>query len=174
MNKLPKVDNEVDAPLLSMSNALSLGALSDMHHQRTAYDLQGIQKWFRFLILLYIPICLGILIMSCEWANIVGQKDNYNDISSQWQSCLTAADYSYIPLSATFEKIQYQISQSSTNMKACISKETTTDPYCQDANSQRCVYDINSICFSKTQGTIPAVSDIQLPNGYYLNGFRYQ
>ena len=158
-------NNESDIPLLYPNGStLSAGALSDIHHQVTAINLHGIQKWFRYLLCCYVPICLGVLIMSCEWANITGQKDNYNDISTQWQSCLTAADYSYIPLSSTFEKIQNQITQSGKNLQACFASATSCE-------GTACFSDLKS-CI-KTPGPIPIVNDIQIPNGYYLNGFRY-
>ena len=87
-----------------------------------------------------------------------GNKDNYNDVSSTWQACIVAADFSYIPL----QSLQEQIDTQTQNTQICV---RTALKDC----SQTCGNEIKS-CL---QGAAASLSDIPIPNGYYTTGLSY-
>ena len=111
--------------------------------------------WYIHLNIIYIHVTTG-------------NKDNYNDVSSSWQACIVAADFSYIPISSTIQSIQEQIDAKTQNTKICVNTAYTN--YC--SNSQTCAYAIIS-CLQGTTASLPSIPDIPIPNGYYTTGLSY-
>jgi len=149
--------------------AVSMGALSDMHHQSTAIELIGLQKWHKYTLYVWIPLIFAIIIMSCMWADIVGRKGDYSDPVGSWQACLVNADYQYIPLNATFAKISSGIAASKKLIGDCVVGEFF-DGTCELG----CVQSLAANCFSQLKPPVfPANADIQLPTGHFLDGFSY-
>lgn len=64
------IDNRHDDEM--SASLVSVGQLSELHHQRTAVSLKNMQKKFNYLLYAYFPLALGVLIMSCMWSDIAG------------------------------------------------------------------------------------------------------
>lgn len=153
----------------SQSNrAVSIGALSDYQHQSTAMELIGLQKWHRYALLVYFPLVLAIIIMSCMWADIVGRKGDYSDPSGSWQACLVNADYQYIPLNQTLSQIATGIAAARATVSTCV-----VGKYFDGTCELPCVQSLATDCFSQLVAPTINAKDIQLPTGHYLDGFSY-
>lgn len=66
------IDNRRDDVM--STSIVSVGQLSELHHQRTAVNLKNMQKKFNYLLYAYFPLALGVLIMSCMWSDIAGKS----------------------------------------------------------------------------------------------------
>lgn len=64
------IDNRHDDEM--STSVVSIGQLSELHHQRTAVNLKNMQKKFNYLLYAYFPLALGVLIMACMWSDIAG------------------------------------------------------------------------------------------------------
>ena len=66
------IDNRRDDVM--STSIVSVGQLSELHHQRTAVNLKNMQFFFNYLLYAYFPLALGVLIMSCMWSDIAGKS----------------------------------------------------------------------------------------------------
>ena len=64
------IDNRHDDEM--PTSLVSIGQLSELHHQRTAVNLKNMQKKLNYLLYAYFPLALGVLIMACMWSDIAG------------------------------------------------------------------------------------------------------
>lgn len=152
----------------SHQRAVSIGALSDLHHQSTAMELIGLQVWHAQILKVYFPICICVIIMSCMWAFIVGDKSNYENPSGSWQACLLNADYTYIPLNATISQIGGKISQARAGVRDCFINNVL-DGTCDGT----CATSLITNCLSQLVPPDVDAQDVQLPTGHFMDGFSY-
>jgi len=57
------------------------------------------KKIHSYLIMLWVPLCFGVIIMAAWMSHIGVKATRYEDITSTWQSCLFSPNYVTIPLS---------------------------------------------------------------------------
>ena len=148
--------------------AVSVGALSDLHHQSTAMELIGLQKWHAIILKFYFPLIIAIIVMSCMWAYIVGQKQKYDNPAGSWQSCLVNADYVYIPLNSTVTQIGQKITASRQYLSSCFINNVLSGT-CDGT----CANELITDCLSSLVPPTIAVEDVQLPTGHFMDGFSY-
>lgn len=148
--------------------AVSMGALSDLHHQSTAMELVGLQKWHKWILWVYLPLCVAIIVMSCMWADIVGKKGDYTNPDGSWQACLVNADFTYIPLNQTLTAVKVGISAARSNVATCIGIE-----YATGVCDLGCVGALINDCLSQLTPPQINAKDIMLPTGHFLDGFSY-
>jgi hypothetical protein len=140
--------------------------LSMLYHKKTAEQLVGLQRLYRWVIIAWVPIALVVVGMSSLWADILGKAGSYS-VTENWQACLVQADYQYIPIS---EIAQYQVSTqgaiTKTNFKNCLIGLVF---------SGQCTVP----CLQAINGTCPLpppslkVNDPALPTGKFLGGLSY-
>lgn len=141
--------------------------MSTHFKRKQAHDLLVLQKWHGLIFMIWIPLCIGCLIWSCLWADIQGKNTEYTDYSD-WQTCLTQADYSYIPLNATLAPAFAQISTIKPTLTNCVIGEVLSG-HC----TLPCVMNMSTDCFSAIKVSPPVVQNVALPTGHYLQGLSY-
>ena len=140
--------------------------LSMLYKKKTAEELLGLQRIYRWVIAAWIPLALAAIGFSSLWADIQGQSGAYS-VTANWQACLTSADYQYIPIQ---EILQTQIA----NQTAAQKKKLTN---CilglyPDTCSIDCLLGISGQCASGGTTTI-TITDPALPTGKFLSGLSY-
>ena len=149
-------------------SGLSAGALSHMYKQQTAFELLNLRKFQNLIVGVLVALSIALVVFSCYWSWIIGKREAYDDPASDWENCLLAADYAYVPLTSIFGQVSTAIEGAQTSLQTCI--PTQIDIFGGNCSVQ-CVTDLNNQCFSALTGLeIPEVTDPQLPQGSYLYG----
>mmetsp|Transcript_6584 Transcript_6584/g.7167 ORF Transcript_6584/g.7167 Transcript_6584/m.7167 type:complete len:502 (+) Transcript_6584:87-1592(+) len=133
-------------------------ALSILYKRRTAEGLLGLQKILRVLIVLWVPVALGVIMMSSLWADIQAKGNGAFTPTHNWESCMTSADYQTIVLSETITP------------KSDASKLALFSCFSGTCHNSTCVNGLLDCAFSAKPIVIP---DPSLPSGKFLNGFSY-
>eukprot|EP01035_Chromulina_nebulosa_P017817 gene17817-23427_t len=131
-----------------------------------------IQRLHLLSIFTWIPIAIIVVGLSCVWSNISGQSTNYVNLSTQWQACLTQAQFVTIPLNATLAPVADQITATKNDFSNCIIGLVDSDAYCSTEDGIYCVLDIQSTC-TPAAVSFPVVENTQLPVGQLLNALSY-
>jgi hypothetical protein len=137
-------------------------ALSMLYRKRTAEELVGLQRIYRWVIVAWVPLAIAVVVMSSLWADIQGKKEAYSDASAHWQSCFTQADYQYISLN---ELIAPKID----TFKTCLGTLYNNG---QGVCTFDCLYGIAVDCASSLN-SVKNIQDPALPSGHMLQGFSY-
>jgi len=92
--------------MASYDASASRHSLSNLHMMKTVEELVGLQacelfnadsyefnivvlllqKLHNLILLVFVPICIAVVIMSCFWSDIYGKGGSYTDKSSEWQT----------------------------------------------------------------------------------------
>eukprot|EP01036_Dinobryon_divergens_P023765 gene23765-32150_t len=143
---------------------------SNLHLRRTVDDFLWLQKLHSYIMVVYIPLCLAVVIYSCIWSDIFGKAGEYSDLSTDWQACMVQADYAYIPLKGLISSGQ---AKAGGFLKTCVLTELFTPSQCQynDTRVITCISNINSQCLQK----IPSIDvpNVGLPSGHFLTTLSY-
>lgn len=133
-------------------------ALSIMYKKKMTNELIGLQKYHKYVIMFWFPLCLAIIAMSSLWADIQGKKDDYTD-PNQWQTCLTQADYQTLA-------VKTAVTASTTKFGTCLYTGIVTN-----ACNTTCFGPVLTNCVSGLSSS--SLTDVPLQTGRFLGGLSY-
>ena len=148
--------------------SLGLNFANERDRVKTYVKLQ--QYHFASLVM-WVPVALIIIFLSCTWSDISGQLATYDKPASQWQYCFTSAQNIYIPVNSTIQPTFNQIYASKAVFSGCVeSLATTAGGPCNTTLGDVCVAGIQNDCLSSS---IPAIGNPAVPQGSLLNSLSY-
>lgn len=118
-------------------------------------------------LLVWGVFAIAIIIYSCYWSLVAGKGAAYTDPSTQWQACLTASQSVKIPLNTTVQAVVDGVNTFGTNLT-----NTITDLVPLTC-SARCALAIKSSIDAGAESGIPAVPNIEVPNGQIITSLSY-
>jgi uncharacterized protein YneF (UPF0154 family) len=140
-------------------------ALSMLYKKRTAEELLGLQRIYRWVIAAWLPLAILVIIYASLWADIQAKNTSFG-VTADWEACMTQADYQYIPLKEMIgPQVATKAAATKTTLSSCIGT-LWTNQVCSDD----CVTGIVGTCVPQLPTISVAVNDPALPTGKFLAG----
>jgi uncharacterized protein YneF (UPF0154 family) len=140
-------------------------ALSMLYKKRTAEELLGLQRIYRWVIAAWLPLAILVIIYASLWADIQAKNTSFG-VTADWEACMTQADYQYIPLKEMIgPQVATKAAATKTTLSSCIGT-LWTNQVCSDD----CVTGIVGTCVPQLPAISVAVNDPALPTGKFLAG----
>lgn len=136
---------------------------SDYANEYTS-TLKSLHKTHQMLTVVYLPLVITCLGMSCFFAYVHGAANKYTDPGEDYEACWIVNNALQVPLQPIFNQIQTKV----TTALGCTVSQPVCSSNCTTAIINKCILPLIS-----NGPVIPSVPAVPLPIGQMLEGLTY-